>query len=418
MIIEEVLGPQFVTASPGDVSRYLEAPVNVKTSSHSPGVPRAPVPLLLVTTPGVDALQDVMLLASRKPDVTVTNVSLGQGQSGVAEAAVGASTREGRWVVLQNLHHALDWLPTLANIITRLYSSNARSLTSTDTTVLNHNFRLILTSEPTDEFPVSLLRGVEKVYVDSPGDAHHALQEAIAIVTRHASHLQFEVEEDEEEAATYRLLHGLGIFHTIVSERGRHGHLAWASPPTFTTVDLALAVSVVTSSAEEGQQVDPETLEYLVGQVFYGGRVRRTEDQQVIASILKDVLAISLKIPEEEEYPISEEVGGAQDPWHADAGHAGADDTDEVGLALLFPDYIEKLEDLQDFVKGVTEFERPEIFGLPVGVQHLQEVESGQHFLMALAAVGGAQTLQGSAETSVAKQLYKLKKMVIYLTYK
>nr|XP_045615668.1 dynein axonemal heavy chain 7-like isoform X1 [Procambarus clarkii] len=411
MIIEEVLGPQFVSPPPADINRYLEAPVTVKISSHAPVIPRAPVPLLLVTTAGVDALEEVMLLAGQKPQVTLTNVSLGQGQSGVAEAAVSVSACEGGWVVLQNLHHALDWLPTLANIITRLYTNTTKSNSRSDNGTLNPNFRLILTTEPTDEFPVSLLRGVEKLYIDSPGDAYHALQEAIATLIRHASHLQFEVEEDEIEAATYRLLYGLCTFHTVVSERGRHGHLAWASPPTFTNVDLTLALSVVISSAEDGQQVDPETLEYLVGQVFYGGRVKRTEDQQVITSILKDVLIISLKIPDEEEYPLLEDTSGPQDMRHEDTLNNGlGDENDEVGLSILFPDYIGKVDDLQEFVKGVTGLERPEIFGLPVGVQHLQEIETGQHFLTALATVAGAQTLQGSTESSVTKELQTLKK--------
>lgn len=62
--------------------------------------------------------------------------------------------------------------------------------------------------------------------------------------------------------------------------------------------------------------------------------------------------------------------------------------------------------------KGVTGLERPEVFGLPAGVQLIQEIETGQQFLTALATVGGAQTLQGTTERSVAKELKMLKKMV------
>lgn len=71
-----------------------------------------------------------------------------------------SGAREGGWVVLQNLHHALDWLPTLANIITRLYTEGvpnggggggggARKANGNGG--LHPNFRLILTTEPTDE---------------------------------------------------------------------------------------------------------------------------------------------------------------------------------------------------------------------------------------------------------------------------
>lgn len=109
---------------------------------------------------------------------------------------------------------------------------------------------------------------------------------------------------------------------------------------------------------EEGRDVDPETLEYLVGQVFYGGRVQRPEDQLVITSILKEVLTISLKIPEDEDSPRGLlTAGGGPGEEHYlgldDVDHSPSllDENDEVGLALLFPDYIGKLDDLQEFVK-------------------------------------------------------------------
>ncbi|ROT82479.1 dynein heavy chain 7, axonemal-like [Penaeus vannamei] len=99
-------------------------------------------------------------------------------------------------------------------------------------------------------------------------------------------------------------------------------------------------VSPSTSSVEEGRDVDPEMLEYLVGRVFYGGRVHRAEDQQ-----------------------------------------------------------------------GITGLDRPEIFGLPAGVQQLQEIEAGQRFLTVLATVGGAQNLQGESERISKDEVKRLKKM-------
>lgn len=62
--------------------------------------------------------------------------------------------------------------------------------------------------------------------------------------------------------------------------------------------------------------------------------------------------------------------------------------------------------------QGVGGLERPEIFGLPAGVQHMQEVESGHKFLTALATVGGTQALPGFVERNVAPELMSLIKMV------
>lgn len=41
------------------------------------------------------------------------NVSLGQGQEVVAEAALEVAAGEGHWVVLQNIHLVKKWLPAL-----------------------------------------------------------------------------------------------------------------------------------------------------------------------------------------------------------------------------------------------------------------------------------------------------------------
>ncbi|KAK3858557.1 hypothetical protein Pcinc_035261, partial [Petrolisthes cinctipes] len=413
-IIEQVLGRKFILPPVMDIDKYLEVPVNTRVMSRTTISVKTVPPLLLITAPGIDALEEILLLAGKKPEVNLTIVSLGQGQASVAEAAVNTGAREGNWVVLQNLHHAHEWLPTLANILSRLYATTSTTTKthsrSSSSFAFNPGFRLILTSEPTDEFPVSLLRGVEKMFIDSPGDAQQALLEATTTLTRHASHIHFTDEEEEAEAATCRLLYGFGVFHTVVSERRRHGHLAWAHPPAFTTADLVLTINVITMNLEENDEIDPEAVEHLVGRVFYGGRVHRMEDQQVISSILQQVLQHSLYLPKEEEDPSNIEAL-IQDYNQPHLQLNKGEDTDDVGLKLLFPDYFGKLEDLQDFVKGVGGLERPEIFGLPAGVQHLQEVQSGHEFLTSLATVGGTQALPGFVERSVAPELMSLMKM-------
>lgn len=93
-------------------------------------------------------------------------------------------------------------------------------------------------------------------------------------------------------------------------------------------------LSHVQSTIEEGQELDLESLEYLVGRVIYGGRVLRAEDQRVISSILREILSLSLGRPalEEPPHPVpGEEMEGR-------------------GLAGLFPEVLGKLEDVQDFL--------------------------------------------------------------------
>ena len=80
LIIDDTLGEQFSSPPPVDLNSLLESPVLIKTGARTPPIARPPDPLLLVMSPGVDALEEVMLLASKNPEVSMKNVSLGQGQ--------------------------------------------------------------------------------------------------------------------------------------------------------------------------------------------------------------------------------------------------------------------------------------------------------------------------------------------------
>lgn len=52
-----------------------------------------------------------------------------------------------------------------------------------------------------------------------------------------------------------------------MSERGRHGHLAWADPPAFTATDLTLAISAVTVGRRRVSEVPRLFCEF----AFLGG---------------------------------------------------------------------------------------------------------------------------------------------------
>lgn len=102
---------------------------------------------------------------------------------------------------------------------------------------------------------------------------------------------------------------------------------------------------------EENEEIDAEAVEHLVGRVFYGGRVHRMEDQQVISSILSQVLHHSLYSPKEEEEDPANIEALAHDYSLSHLQANKGEENEDVGLKLLFPDYFGKLEDLPDFVK-------------------------------------------------------------------
>ena len=114
-------------------------------------------PLVFILSPGSDPMSILIKLAGDH-EIKLQTVSLGQGQGPVAISAMTEAAREGYWVALQNCHLAPSWMPTLE----RYWESE---LTAEKT---NPNFRLWLTSYPSDAFPISILQNAVKMTNEPP----------------------------------------------------------------------------------------------------------------------------------------------------------------------------------------------------------------------------------------------------------
>ena len=72
-------------------------------------------------------------------------MALGQGQAPVASQNLEQGCARGYWVVLQNCHLMLSWLKHLEKILDSVKVPHA-------------DFRLFLTTDPTDRFPIGILQ--------------------------------------------------------------------------------------------------------------------------------------------------------------------------------------------------------------------------------------------------------------------
>lgn len=72
-------------------------------------------------------------------------LALGQGMGGKAEELISNGAIRGHWVMLQNCHLLVSWLKTLEKIIEAKQGK------------ADKNFRLWLTTAPTDKFPLGIL---------------------------------------------------------------------------------------------------------------------------------------------------------------------------------------------------------------------------------------------------------------------
>lgn len=123
------------------------------------------IPIFFILSPGVDPLQDVEKLGNTM-DYSLKhgnfhNISLGQGQEQIADAAIEQAMEKGHWIILQNVHLVVTYLSHLEKIIEEhLEFAHA-------------NFRLFISAEaaPLPDFhiiPQGILEASIKITNESP----------------------------------------------------------------------------------------------------------------------------------------------------------------------------------------------------------------------------------------------------------
>uniref|UniRef100_A0A6P7FR39 Dynein heavy chain 7, axonemal-like n=1 Tax=Diabrotica virgifera virgifera TaxID=50390 RepID=A0A6P7FR39_DIAVI len=197
------------------------------------------------------------------------------GQGPVAQAMIMEGSEIGTWVCLQNCHLATSWMPTLEKIFDSLdYDTHPE-------------FRLWLTSYPSDKFPVTLLqKGVKMTNEPPTGLQNNLLKSYISDPVRNP---EFYLGSPDHHEMFVRLLYGLAFFHACIQERRTFGPLGWNIQYGFNDSDFDISVQQLQMFINESD--DPyEALTYLIGECNYGGRVTDDWDRRLIVTILADYI--------------------------------------------------------------------------------------------------------------------------------
>ena len=241
------------------------------------GQSNAKSPIVFILSPGADPLSDVQKLGEQLgfSGNKFKFLSLGQGVEAQAKSIVETSGQRGNWVMLMNCHLLPKWLKELEKILEQMTKPHA-------------DFRLWLTTLPTEKFPLSILQRSLKVVTEPPDGIKLNMKSIFAQLS----------EESLEECPHYAfrpLIYVLSFFHAIVQDRRKYGKIGWNVSYDFNVSDFRVSFRLLSMYLSKAYNNKDEvipwgSLRYLIGEAMYGGRVTDDYDRRVLVTYLDEYM--------------------------------------------------------------------------------------------------------------------------------
>ena len=233
---------------------------------------RPSITLYFILSPGADVVSDVDKLAAKfgkVKGVDYHNISLGQGQDIIAEERLEIGHRQGHWIFLDNVHLMPRWLHTLEKKLEKYGVDGTHP-----------DFRVMLSSDPSNSIPVSILERSIKITSDPPSGLKANLKQAFACFSKEMY--------EELEPRSKGILFGLCQFHAVLVERKKFGAKGYNMSYPFSTGDLVCSAAVLKNYMESAPQKVPwDDLRYLFGEIMYGGHIVNDFDRLLATTYLE-----------------------------------------------------------------------------------------------------------------------------------
>lgn len=274
--VSESMGTQYVDSVQFNIEKTFEE-TNPQT------------PVFFVLFPGVDPTPDVERVGEiynkRLTDGTFTNISMGQGQEDIAIKALKAAGKAGNWVMFQNVHLMQTWMKSFERNLEMVLEDDVHS-----------DFRAFVSSEPPglphqEIIPESVLQNSIKVANEAPKDLKANLLRAFSKFDE--SH--FERAKSHKLPEFKALLFGLCMFHSLILGRIKFGSQGWSKVYNFNDGDLRICGDVLHNYLTKYDQVPYKDLQYIYGEIMYGGHItdkwdRRTNNTYLEMIVVPEIM--------------------------------------------------------------------------------------------------------------------------------
>lgn len=239
-------------------------------------------PLFFILSPGIDPIKDLENTGWRIKNIDkrrVHNISLGQGQEALSEIALEQASKEGDWVILQNIHLVATWLPTLEKLL-EFYAENSHP-----------SFRVFLSAEPapdpqTHVIPQGILEMSIKITNEPPTGIRANLKKAFDNFTQET------LEMCTRGSEFKTILFALCYFHACVCERRKFGTQGWNIMYPFSNGDLLICSNVLLNYLETNVKIPWDSLKYIIGDIMYGGHITDNWDRRLCKTYLNELINV------------------------------------------------------------------------------------------------------------------------------
>jgi dynein heavy chain len=236
-------------------------------------------PIVFILSPGADPQSGIDALGRKLGFTTQNNrykfLALGSGQGPKAEMLLKTGKVRGHWVLLQNSHLLLSWLGYVEGFLEGCVD-----------VAPHEDFRLWMTTDPTDYFPLGILQLAYKVVTEPPDGLMLNMSNAYAQLTEEGGQ---EMIDDCPHDVFAPVLFVLCFLHAVVLDRRKYGKIGWNVSYDFNDSDFnvsrRLLKMYLRKAVENGEEDIPwDSLKFLMGDAMYGGRVSDDFDRRILTT--------------------------------------------------------------------------------------------------------------------------------------
>eukprot|EP00756_Hemistasia_phaeocysticola_P022945 Hpha_TRINITY_DN15865_c4_g10::TRINITY_DN15865_c4_g10_i1::g.188383::m.188383/K10408/DNAH; dynein heavy chain, axonemal len=268
-LVRHWLGKDFTESPPFNVAESFADSTNI-------------TPIIFVLSTGTDPTATYTGFAKEMgfDPTKLPMLSLGQDQGNKAAAMIEKARQDGEWVYLQNCHVYTSWMPTLDKILEDLTDKATSGMGGG----VHPDFRLWLTSMPSNSFPVPVLQAGLKLTKEPPKGLRANLKDSFNGIE---DSLWDEFEGQALMTPWKCMIFTLVFSHAIVQERRKFGSLGWNIAYEWSNPDLSASIKTIRQCITAFDEIPWAAVKYTIGVINYGGRVTDFLDDRLLQTFIR-----------------------------------------------------------------------------------------------------------------------------------